>query len=144
MKLIRSMALLAAVTLLGAGAAMAQAAAPPATPPATPKPASRTPHPTAGKTDCLSCHGLAGAEHISRVPAAHQYANAACLMCHRIATTMPTDSKHAMDAPHTRCAMCHVEGSPTGAKPMPATSHAGRDASICTMCHQQAPAPPPG
>jgi hypothetical protein len=135
MKLIRSVVLLAAVTLVGAGAALAQVASPP--------PASRTPHPTAGKTDCLSCHGLAATEHISKVPADHQYANAACLRCHRLSEAMPTNSKHAMDAPHTRCLMCHVADSPTGANPVPA-SHANRHSTTCSLCHQQAPQAPPG
>jgi hypothetical protein len=130
MKLIRSVVLLAAAALVGAGAAMAQAAAP--------RPASRTPHPTAGKADCLSCHGVAGTEHITRVPEAHQYANGACLMCHRVADQMPTNSKHAMDPPHARCVMCHVAGSPTGANPVPAT-HTGRHPTTCSLCHQQAP-----
>jgi len=130
MKLIRCVALLTAVTLAGAGAAMAQAAG-------QPRP-SRTPHPTAGKTDCLSCHGPAANEHIHGVPADHHYANAACLACHRLAATMPADSRHAMDAAHTRCAVCHVAGSPTGAKPVSA-SHASYHPSTCKMCHRQAP-----
>jgi hypothetical protein len=134
MELIRSMALLAALTLGGAGAALAQA-------PSRPR-LARTPHVTDGKTDCLSCHGAAANASIKSVPAAHNYPNEACLNCHRLAATMPPFSKHAMDATHTRCATCHVEGSPTGAKVPPAASHDGRHASTCTMCHQQEPAPP--
>ncbi len=130
MKPIRTMAFLTAVTLVGAGAAMAQAAGRP--------PAARTPHPTAGKADCLSCHGPAANEHIHSVPAAHHYANAACLGCHRLAATMPANSRHAMDAAHTRCSVCHVTGSPTHAKPAPA-SHASYHPSTCQVCHQQAP-----
>jgi hypothetical protein len=137
MKLIRNMALLAGVFLIGAGTAMAQAA-PPAPTAAPRPPASRTPHPTAGKTDCLSCHGVAATEHISKVPADHTYANTACLRCHRLSERMPTNSKHAMDAPHARCATCHVANSPTGAGAMPAF-HAGWHPTTCSLCHQQAP-----
>jgi hypothetical protein len=129
MSLIRTFAVLAALALAVAGAAIAQV---------TPRPqASRTPHQTAGKDDCLSCHGAVANEHIPSVPAAHRYANAACVPCHRLAATMPSNSEHAIDAAHARCAACHVAGSPTHARPIPA-SHANRHASICQMCHQAA------
>ena len=132
MRLIRTVAVLAAFTLAGAGAALAQAAT------ARP-PASRTPHPTTGaKADCLSCHGPAANAHIQSVPADHHYANTACVACHRAAATMPSNSQHAMDAAHARCAVCHVAGSPTNAKPVPA-SHAAYHASICGNCHGAAP-----
>lgn len=121
----------AMLTLGAAGAALAQAQAPARTP------ASRTPHATAGKADCLSCHAAGANEHISSVPAAHRYANAACVACHRLAERMPPGSEHAMDAAHTRCATCHVAGSPTGAKAIPAT-HAEYHASLCQVCHQAA------
>jgi hypothetical protein len=131
MRLIRTVAALTAFTLAGAGAAMAQATT------ARP-PAARTPHPTAGKAECLSCHGPAANEHIHSVPAAHRYANAACVSCHRPAATMPPSSQHAMDAAHARCTVCHVASSPTNAKPAPA-SHAAYHASICQSCHEAAP-----
>jgi len=134
MKLIRTMALLTAVTLTGAGAAMAQAAASRPTPP-------RTPHPTAGKADCLSCHAPSASAEVRKTPAMHHYASPACLGCHRLAAVMPTGSKHAMDAAHARCAVCHVAGSPTHAAPPP-VSHASYHASTCQVCHQQAQAPP--
>ncbi len=130
MKLIRTMALLTAVTLAGAGAAMAQAAAARPAPP-------RTPHPTAGKADCLSCHGPTATVQVQKTPAEHHYASPACLACHRLAPTMPPGSRHAMDAAHTRCGVCHVAGSPTHAKPVPA-SHTRRNGTTCQMCHQQA------
>ena len=129
MSLIRTAAILAALTLAGVSTVMAQA---------TPRPQpTRTPHLTADKADCLSCHGPAANEHITSVPAAHRFANAACLACHRPAQTMPPNSEHAMDAAHARCAVCHVAGSPTHAKPVPA-SHASYHPSICQTCHQPA------
>jgi hypothetical protein len=133
MGLIRSVAVLAAFALAGAGTAMAQAGGRP--------PPPRTPHALAGKADCLSCHGPAANQHIKSVPAAHRFANTACVACHRLAATMPPGSAHAMDAAHATCAGCHVEGSPTHAKPVP-TSHANRHESTCQLCHQ--PAAPPG
>lgn len=130
MRLIRTVAALTALTLTGAGAAMAQAASRP--------PASRTPHAVAGKADCLSCHGPGANEHITSVPAAHRFANPTCATCHRPADTMPPNLRHAMDAAHARCAVCHVAGSPTGAKPAP-DSHASYHGSLCQMCHLRAP-----
>lgn len=130
MRLIRSVAALTALTLAGAGAAMAQAP--------SRRPPARTPHALAGKADCLSCHGPGANQHIKSVPAAHRFANATCATCHRPAETMPPSSRHALDAAHARCAVCHVAGSPTGAKARPA-SHATYHASLCQMCHQQAP-----
>jgi hypothetical protein len=131
MRPIRTVAAVAALTLAGAGAALAQAAARPQ--------AARTPHPVAGRSDCLSCHGNDANEHVTDVPAAHRFANAACATCHRPAQAMPPASRHAMDAAHTRCAVCHVADSPTGAKPIPDSTHATRHASTCVMCHDQAP-----
>jgi hypothetical protein len=130
MTLIRTAVVLAVLTLAGAGAAAAQAAA-------RPQP-SRTPHAIAGRADCLSCHAPGAKEHVKSVPAAHRFANAACATCHRPAATMPPTSRHAMDAAHTRCAVCHVANSPTHAKPLPA-SHGGYHASICVNCHEAAP-----
>ncbi len=124
---LRTLAVLTALTLAGAGAASAQGAAA--------KPAARTPHAVAGKADCLSCHGQGANAHITSVPAAHRYANAACATCHRVAATLPPRSVHAMDPAHTRCAVCHVANSRVNAKATPA-SHAPYDASTCAMCHE--------
>ena len=129
MKLARTMTLLAVVTLAGSGAAMAQQSAR--------TPAPRTPHPTAGKADCLSCHAPQATAQVMKTPESHHYASPACLACHRLAATMPPGSQHAMDAAHTRCGVCHVAGSPTHAKPVP-VSHTRRTGSTCQMCHQQA------
>lgn len=128
--MIRTIAILTAFTLAGAGAALAQAAA------TRPAP-SRTPHPVAGRAECLTCHGPGSTEHVTSVPATHRFANAVCATCHRPADTMPPGSAHALDGAHARCSVCHVAGSPTHAKPLPA-SHAAYHASVCQMCHQQA------
>jgi len=130
MRRIRTAALLTAFILAGAGAAMAQAVA------AQPK-APLTPHPVAGRAECLSCHGSAGNGHVKHVPAAHHFANAACAACHRPAEKMPPNSTHAMDAAHTRCVVCHVANNRLGAK-VPPASHSGYDASVCRMCHESA------
>ncbi len=123
---VRTIAMLGALTLACASAAMAQAAKAP-----------RTPHALAGRAECLSCHGQGANEHVTAVPAAHKYANGACAACHRAAETMPPAAKHAMDAMHTRCAVCHVANSRVNAKAPPA-SHANYHASTCSMCHQAA------
>ena len=128
---IRTVAVLTAFTLAAAGAALAQSAAPRPAP-------SRTPHALAGKAECLTCHGPGANEHVKSVPAAHRFANAACAACHRPAETMPPSSEHAFDAAHARCGVCHVAGTRTGAK-VPPASHAAYHASVCQMCHQQAP-----
>ncbi len=127
MSLFRTAAVLAALTLAGAGAATAQGGAA--------KPAPRTPHALAGKADCLSCHGQGANTHVTSVPAAHKYANGACAACHRVAATLPPSSTHAMDAAHTRCAVCHVANNRVNAK-TPPQSHAAYDASTCSVCHQ--------
>jgi hypothetical protein len=130
MSLSRTLFLVITLGLAGATTAIAQAA--------NRQPAARTPHLTAGeRADCLSCHAQGANEHITAVPAAHRYANAACVACHRPAETMPPSSQHPMDAAHARCAACHVAGNRTGAKPAPA-SH-DHHASTCQICHQAAP-----
>jgi hypothetical protein len=128
MSLIRTFAVLSALTLAGASAAVAQAAT---------HPAPRMPHPLAGKAECLSCHAADAGKQVVSVPASHHFANTACQACHHLADTMPPSSPHAMDAVHTRCAVCHVANSRVGAKAPPA-SHATYDASVCVMCHQAA------
>jgi len=125
--MIRTAAVLAALALAGVRVAAAQSAAP--------KPAPRTPHAIAGRAECLSCHAAGAKPHVTAVPAAHKYGNAACAACHRPAATLPPHSAHAMDAAHTRCAVCHVANSRVNAKAPPA-SHAPYDASTCSMCHE--------
>ncbi len=131
MKIVRAVAILAALSLGAAGAVTAQTQGPMAAP--------RTPHPVAGRAECLSCHAAGAKPNVTSVPAAHRYANGACAACHRPAATMPPRSTHAMDAAHTRCAVCHVENSRVNAKAPPA-SHSKYDASTCTMCHEGAAA----
>ncbi len=127
MSLLRTAAVLAALTLAGAGAAAAQGGAA--------KPAPRTPHALAGKADCLSCHATGANARITSVPAAHKYPNTMCAACHRVAATLPPSSAHAMDAAHTRCAVCHVANNRVNAK-VPPASHGAYDASTCKMCHE--------
>lgn len=129
MRMIHTVAVLGALTLGAAGAAIAQTAGR--------APAPRTPHVLAGRADCLGCHGAGANAHVKSVPAAHHFANGACAACHRQAEAMPPSSAHAMDAAHTRCAVCHVANSRVGAKAPPA-SHAQYDASTCVMCHEGA------
>jgi len=130
MGLMRVVAVLAALSLAGAGAAAAQA---------NPKTPPRTPHALAGRVDCLGCHAAGAKQHVTSVPQAHHYANAACAACHRVAATLPPTSRHALDAAHTRCAVCHVANSRVNAKAPPA-AHAAYDASTCAMCHASASA----
>jgi hypothetical protein len=127
MCLMRAVTILTAITLAGAGTATAQAAG-------AGTRAARTPHAIAGKTECLSCHGAGASQHVKSVPQTHRYANAACVTCHRVAERLPPKSSHAMDAAHTRCAVCHVANNRVNAKATPA-SHGAYDASTCAMCH---------
>jgi hypothetical protein len=125
MRLARIAASLALLSLLGAGAAVAQT-----------RTIARTPHRTLNKDNCLGCHGVGANAHIKSVPTTgHNYTNAMCTRCHRPETTMPSRPVHALDAAHTRCGVCHVPGNPVSAKPTPA-SHVGRDATTCGMCHE--------
>ncbi len=130
MRILQTIAVLAAFAAAGAGVAAAQTAA---------KAPPRTPHPVAGRAECLSCHAAGAKPNVTTVPASHHYANAACAACHRPAATMPPRATHAMDAAHTRCAVCHVANSRVNAKAPPA-SHASYDASTCVMCHEGAAA----
>jgi hypothetical protein len=108
-------------------------------------PASRTPHRTLNKTDCLSCHRAGANEHANAVPDDHaRYPNATCIRCHRLADTMPSRSRHPFDAAHARCATCHVAGNRVGAQPTPAATHARFRPGSCIMCHEPLePAPTP-
>ena len=127
MGVIRTVAVLVILAVAGASPALAQAT--------TARPASRTPHRTLNKEDCLSCHRQGNTHGISAVPAEHTYGNAACVRCHRPAATLPSRSQHPFDAAHTRCAACHAEGNTVNAQPIPAT-HGGYTAAQCVMCHE--------
>jgi len=129
MRLARVLAVLAALVLVGAAAATAQDST------ATGPRASRTPHRTLNKEDCLGCHRQGNTQHVTAVPAAHTYTNERCMRCHRAAAAMPSRSEHAFDARHARCAECHVAGNTEHAQPIPA-SHRGYAASHCVMCHE--------
>jgi hypothetical protein len=130
-KLTRIALALAALALAaGARTASAQQAAQARTPP-------RMLHPAAGKEQCLTCHGPGVNAHIKSTPAAHQFGNEACAMCHRPIETAPPRAGHAFGAAFTNCRMCHVANSPAGAKAPPA-SHAEFHVSICATCHQPA------
>jgi len=133
MRLIRTMAVLATLTMLGAAAAVAQDSTAANRPRAT-----RTPHPTADRGDCLRCHGPANADSVKAVPAEHDYPIERCARCHRPAETMPPQSEHAFDDRHARCAECHVAGNTENAKPTP-EAHSRYRASWCVMCHVQRP-----
>jgi predicted CXXCH cytochrome family protein len=138
MRLVPTFAVLAALALAPA-AAMAQDSTTANRPRAT-----RTPHPTANRGDCLRCHGPANADSVKAVPAEHDYPIERCVRCHRPAETMPVQSEHAFDERHAQCATCHVAGNTENAKPTPAESHSRFRASWCVMCHEQRTAPAPG
>ena len=118
------------------------------------------PHDTAGRTQCLGCHG-SGAAGVPQVPQFHKDANLGndkCLTCHKssvvaqptavptkAATTepQPTTAAPAAGAPpripashvgRTGCVACHAQGI-AGAPKSPA-NHAGRTEDTCKACHQ--------
>ena len=127
MRMLQTIAVLAVLSLVGAGAAAAQAGGTP-TPP-------KAPHALAGRGDCLGCHGPGAKPHVTSVPADHHYADTACAACHHQADTLPTPVPHALDAVHTQCRMCHVANSPIKGASAPPASHASYDISTCRMCH---------
>lgn len=129
MSLVRIAAVVAIIAVAGVSTVAAQG---------TDRPQiSRTPHRTLNKENCLSCHGIGANEHVSDVPATdHDFTNATCLRCHRLAATMPSRSQHPFDAAHARCAACHFAGNTVGAQPTPATTHARYHTSTCVMCHE--------
>jgi hypothetical protein len=98
--------------------------------------ASRTPHPTAERGDCLRCHGPANADSVKAVPTEHDYPIERCVRCHRPAETMPQQSEHAFDERHAQCATCHVAGNTENAKPTP-EAHSRFRPTWCVMCHTQ-------
>jgi hypothetical protein len=126
MRWTRTAVVILASALLGVATVVAQNTA------TTP---SRTPHRALGKDDCLACHAAGANAHVASVPANHHYPNTMCARCHRPAETMPTRSQHPLDAAHTRCAVCHVQGNTLHAQPIPAT-HTRYHASTCAMCHE--------
>ena len=130
MRLIRVVAVLAALVMVPAAASMAQDSTT-----ASRARASRTPHRTLNKEDCLSCHRQGNTQRISPVPTEHDYPNERCMRCHRAATAMPSRSEHAFDSRHARCAECHVAGNTVNAQPIP-SNHDGRAATHCVMCHE--------
>ncbi|HEX9076331.1 MAG TPA: NapC/NirT family cytochrome c [Anaerolineae bacterium] len=114
------------------------------------------PHDTAGRTQCLGCHGN-GASGIPQVPQFHKDANLAnnqCLTCHKSSaaaqpTAVPTAGAQptkaapstggppripASHAGRTGCVTCHAQGL-LGAPKFPA-NHAGRTEDTCKACHQ--------
>jgi hypothetical protein len=131
MRPIRVLAVLAALAMFGVTAASAQDS----TAAARPR-ASRTPHPTAERGDCLRCHRPGNADSVMAVPAEHDYPIERCVRCHRPAETMPQQSEHAFDDRHARCAECHVAGNTVNARPTP-EGHNRYRATWCVMCHTQ-------
>jgi len=129
MRFIRIVAVLATLTMVGAAVAMAQDSTS-----SRPR-ASRTPHRTLNKEDCLSCHRQGNPERILAVPAEHNYGNDRCMRCHRAAAAMPSRSQHLFDARHARCAECHVAGNTVNAQATPA-NHGRYPAARCVMCHE--------
>ena len=102
-----------------------------------------TPHETAGRNECLGCHG-SGDSQIRQVPKFHrdyQFGNGACLTCHQVKLGAPgapmgvnITALPASHAGRTLCNVCHEAGS-FGAKKSPA-NHQGRDDSTCLSCHK--------
>lgn len=111
------------------------------------------PHDTAGRTQCLGCHG-SGAAGVSQIPQFHKdygFGNDRCLVCHKSAVTVrPTVSPTAGAQPtpaaagpkripashvgRAACMVCHAQGV-AGAPKSPA-NHADRTDDTCKQCHQ--------
>ncbi len=120
---------------------------------ATPAPGTTTggppaiPHETAGRTQCLGCHG-SGASGTPQITQFHKdfgLKNDQCLTCHKTktgtsapsASTTPTASggiktQPADHAGRTQCAICHTNN--IGPK-LPA-DHTGRADNTCNACHK--------
>jgi Cytochrome c7 and related cytochrome c len=96
-------------------------------------------HETAGREQCIMCHGGA-MEGIKAVPASHKgRTNETCLLCHAKDSPMQTAAAPALPhdvAGREQCAMCHG-GAMEGIKAMPA-NHKGIDNKNCTLCHTPA------
>ncbi len=90
------------------------------------------PHATAGRDDCLSCHGTG---KVKPAPANHAGRdNGVCKGCHQPSANaggdvpnIPHDTKGRED-----CLVCHDAGK---VKPFP-KDHAGRTKETCLTCHQ--------
>ena len=112
-------------------------------------------HDTAGRTQCLGCHG-SGAAGVPQIPQFHKdygFTNNNCVTCHkssvvakptavptagaRPTTAAPKGGPPRIPASHvgrTGCLQCHVQGL-AGAPKYPA-NHAGRTEDTCKGCHQ--------
>ncbi|MBI4788225.1 MAG: NapC/NirT family cytochrome c [Chloroflexi bacterium] len=111
-------------------------------------------HDTAGRTQCLGCHGT-GAAGVPQVPQFHKDANLGndkCLACHKsgvaaqpttVPTSAPTTTAPATGGPkripashagRTGCVVCHAQGIAGAPKSPP--NHAGRTDETCKACHQ--------
>ncbi len=89
----------------------------------------RIPHDTAGRTQCLGCHGSgsSGVPQITQFHKDYGFQNADCLKCHKT-TGAPAASGNATPAPTKSAQAPSVGGAPN----MP-TDHAGR--TTCLICH---------
>lgn len=92
--------------------------------------AATIPHPTQGREDCRSCHGVQGAMSL---PVDHKdRTNDTCLACHAMAPSPailhPVEGREA-------CLACHGEGK---IAQFPVATHAGRAEATCTTCHEPA------
>lgn len=99
----------------------------------------KTPHPIAGKEQCLSCHAANANRNIRSQPATHRFPATMCVGCHPAVTTRPPAVPHALGTSFTQCRTCHKANGPQGAKRPPA-SHARYAVAICGMCHTPRPA----
>jgi hypothetical protein len=110
------------------------------------------PHDTAGRTQCLGCHGNSAAG-VPQIPQFHKdygFTNGNCLTCHKssvVVSPAATPSVNPTAAPaaggppripashvgRTGCLQCHVQGL-AGAPKYPA-NHAGRTEDTCKSCH---------
>jgi len=94
----------------------------------------KTPHPVAGKEQCLSCHAANANRNIRSQPTTHQFPATTCVGCHPAVTTRPPAVPHALGTSFAQCRTCHKANGPQGAKRPPA-SHARYNVAICGMCH---------
>jgi hypothetical protein len=94
----------------------------------------RTPHPVAGKEQCLSCHAANANRNIRSQPAAHRFPASACVGCHPAVTTRPPAVQHPLSASYAQCRTCHKAGGPQGVR-VPPASHARYNVAICGVCH---------
>ena len=99
----------------------------------------KTPHPIAGKAQCLTCHAANANRNIRSQPATHQFPVTTCVGCHPAVTTRPPAVPHALGASFAQCRTCHKANGPQGVKQPPA-SHARYNVAICATCHALRPA----